>query len=547
MRYNELHARTGVILVGVAVMARGETDSSDMWLVDLSPTARQSWLAIGVATVALIAFGVVLPFVGRTLAELNALFPSLDAIVFVTDLITSVLLFAQFSISRSRSLLVLANGYLFTALIVIPHALTFSGAFSPTGLLGANIQTGSWLFIFWHLGFAASLLAYALLREEKRAAPISEAPALHAIGWSVAGVFVLVCGLTWLATGGATLLPPIILDGRRISPLVIYPISFTMLISAAPIVVLLARRRSVLDQWLMVVALVFILELTLSGLLPSVRFGVGFYAGRAFSLITSSIVLIVVLAETTWLYARLALSNRMLHRERNNKLMNMEAMAASIAHEVSQPIGAIAINGAAALRFLGRTPPDIGEAESAVKRTIGASHRAGEVLGNLRALFGKAELKRERLDVNSLTREVLRALETDIERHGIETHFELASALPPVMGHKGQLQEALINLVQNAIEAMDSVDGRRILKVRTELNAGGAISIAVEDTGPGLSSEETNTIFEAFVTTKSHGMGLGLAICRMIVERHEGQLSALPADPRGTIFRIILPQAILSH
>jgi signal transduction histidine kinase len=358
----------------------------------------------------------------------------------------------------------------------------------------------------------------------------------------VAGVFGLVCGLTWLATGGATLLPPIILDGRRISPLVIYPISFTMLISAAPIAVLAVRRRSVLDQWLMVVALVFILELALSGLLPSVRFGVGFYAGRVFSLITSSVVLIVVLAETTWLYARLARSNALLHRERNNKLMNMEAMAASIAHEVSQPLGAISINGSAALRFLGRTPPDLGEVESAVKRTIGASLRAGQVLDNLRALFGRAELKRERLDVNNLTREVLRFLESDIESRGIEIRVELASGLPPVMGHKGQLQEVIINLLHNAIEAMDSVDGQRMLRVRTELNAGDTISVAVEDTGPGLGSEETNSIFEAFVTTKSHGMGLGLAICRMIVERHGGQMSASPADPRGAIFRITLPQ-----
>ena len=197
-------------------MARDQTGDADTWLVDLPPTARQSWLAVAVAAVALIAFGAVIPFSSRTLAELNALFPSLDAIVYVTDLITSVLLFAQFSISRSRSLLALANGYLFTALIVVPHALTFSGAFSPNGLLGAGLQTGSWLFIFWHVGFAAAVLAYAMLREEKPATPVSEAPALPAICWSIVCVFGLVCGFTWLATGGATLLPPIILDQTHI-------------------------------------------------------------------------------------------------------------------------------------------------------------------------------------------------------------------------------------------------------------------------------------------------------------------------------------------
>jgi signal transduction histidine kinase len=533
--------RAGGTILGVAVMARGETDGTDSWLVGLPPTARQSWSAIAVAAVALVAFVPVAPFAGRPLAELNAFFPSLDAIVFVTDLITSVLLFSQFSISRSRSLLALANGYLFTALIVIPHALTFSGAFSPTGLLGAGRQTGSWLFIFWHVGFAAALLAYAVLREEKRAKPVSEAWTLPAIGWSLAGVGGLVCGLTWLAAAGATLLPAIILDNNQISPFVVYPISFTILITAAALAVLSARRRSVLDQWLMVVALVYILELAFSGLLPSVRFSAGFYAGRVCSLATSSIVLIVMLAETTWLYARLARSNAMLRRERNNKLMNLEAMAASIAHEVRQPLTGIALSGQATLRFLERTPPDLAAAETAVKRMVEASFRANQVFDNIRALYGKEELKKERLDMNSLTLEVLRVLEADLDRHGIETSVALAAKLPPVMGHKGQLQEVIINLVHNAIEAMDAVDGQRALKLRTEHNGEG-IAVTVEDTGPGIGSEEPNTVFDAFVTTKSHGMGLGLAICRMIVERHEGQLSVASAHPRGAIFRIVLPQ-----
>ena len=144
------------------------SDTADTWL-DLPPTPLQTRWALAVTAVVLAGFAAVVPIAGRPLAELNAFFPSLDAILFVSDLITAVLLYAQFSISRSRALLALATGYLFTALIVIPHALTFAGAFSPTGLLGANIQTGSWLFIFWHIGFAAALLAYAVLREEWRA------------------------------------------------------------------------------------------------------------------------------------------------------------------------------------------------------------------------------------------------------------------------------------------------------------------------------------------------------------------------------------------
>jgi signal transduction histidine kinase len=532
--------------VGVTIMALDEIAGGDTWL-SLPPTARQTWSAVAVVAVALIAFGAVAPFAGRPLPELNAFFPSLDAIVSVTDSITSVLLFAQFSVSRSRSLLVLASGYLFTALIVIPHALTFSGAFSPTGLLGAGIQTGSWLFIFWHVGFGAALLGYAALRKGKRAESVSQASTMPAIGWSVASVFGLVCGLTWLSTAGVTLLPPVILDGTRLSPFVIYPISFAILISVAALAILSVRRRSVLDQWLMVVTLVSIAELAFSGLFPSVRFSAGFYAGRAFSLVTSSVVLIVLLAETTRLYVRLARSNTMLQRERNNKLMNLEAMAASIAHEMNQPLGAIALSGEATLLFLQRTPPDLGEAEATVSSMVADSHHAGQILDNIRTLFGTAELKKEQVDVNSLTLEVLRTLKPEFASRGIETSVELVAKLPPVMAHRGQLQEVVINLVRNAMEAMETVDGQHTLRVKTELNGNDTIVVAVEDTGPGLDSEKAEAIFDAFVTTKPDGMGLGLAICRMIVERHEGRLSASSVNPRGAVFRVTLPRANLLH
>ena len=340
-------------------------DTADTWL-DLPPTPSQTRWALAVTAVVLAGFAAVVPISDRPLTQLNAFFPSLDAIVFVSDLVTAALLYAQFSISRSRALLALATGYLFTALIVIPHALTFAGAFSPTGLLGANIQTGSWLFIFWHIGFSAGLLAYAVLREEWFAAHVSRVRPLPAIGWSVAGVVGLVCALTWLATAGATLLPPIILDDqRRISPIVVYPISFAILIALAALLLLLRRRRSVLGLWLMVVALVAILELAFSGLLASIRFSAGFYAGRTFSLLTASIVLIVMLAETTRLYMQLARSNAMLRRERDNKLMNLEAMASSIAHEVRQPLAGIALSGGATLRYLKKSPPDLQNAVSA--------------------------------------------------------------------------------------------------------------------------------------------------------------------------------------
>jgi signal transduction histidine kinase len=238
----------------------------------------------------------------------------------------------------------------------------------------------------------------------------------------------------------------------------------------------------------------------------------------------------------------LARSLDLLQRERSNKLMNLEAMAASIGHEVRQPLGAIASNAGAALRFLARTPPDLEEVRLALERMVRDSRRASEVFDNIRALFGKTAREQEPIDVNELASGVLQAMREDLADRNITTHVELTSQLPPVMGHRGQLQEVFINLVHNAIEAMDAVkDDRRVLQVRTQNHGADAVLVEVEDSGPGINPKQLGSIFDAFVTTKSHGMGLGLAICRMIVERHAGELSASPAHPHGSIFHVVLP------
>jgi len=233
-----------------------------------------------------------------------------------------------------------------------------------------------------------------------------------------------------------------------------------------------------------------------------------------------------------------------LRRERNNKLMNMEAMAAAISHEVRQPLASIAANGSAALRFLGHEPPDLEEVRSALNRTVNDSHRASEIFDSIRALFGKTNLGHEPIDVNDLVRGVMEALLGELEAHGITVAVELPPGLPQIAGHRGQLQEVLINLVRNAIEAMyGDQDSRWVLQVSTQRHAEDKVMIAVEDSGPGIDPKRRTNIFDAFVTSKSQGMGLGLAISRMIVQRHSGQLSVAPAQPRGSIFQVVLPLA----
>jgi two-component system, NtrC family, sensor kinase len=233
-----------------------------------------------------------------------------------------------------------------------------------------------------------------------------------------------------------------------------------------------------------------------------------------------------------------------LQRERDNKLMNLEAMAASIAHEVRQPLSAIATSGNAALRFLGRTPPDHKEVRSSLSRIISNSHRASQVFDNIRALFGKVDKEHELIDMNEIVLEVLHTLRGELKDRVITVRTELTSQLPLVMGHRGQLHEVLLNLVRNAIEAMDAIkDIRRVLQARTERHDGRAeIVVAIEDSGPGIDPEKLDGIFDAFVSTKPQGMGLGLAICRMIIDRHGGQLSASSGKRRGAVFQFILPR-----
>jgi signal transduction histidine kinase len=524
----------------------GESERSAPSLSGLSPTVFQTWFAVAVTAVALVAFITIAPFAGTPLRALNMFFPLLDAIVFVTDLITAVLLFSQFSITGTRPLLALANGYFFSALIVVPHALTFTGAFSPTGLLGANIQTGSWLFIFWHIGFAAGLLAYALLSIADRAKPFSPAPAQSAIFWSVMGVIVLTCSLTWLATAGSHLLPPIVMDNNRISSLVVYPIWLAILISAAALLVLAFRRRSVLDQWLMVVAFVYIGELALSGLFPSVRFSLGFYGGRVFSVITASIVLIVLLAETTRIYMLLARTNLKLQHEQSNKLMTFEAMVGAIAHEIKQPLEAIELNSSSAKLTLDRAPVDVGEMQAIINETKESARRINETLDGFRSLFGRIDQKRQPVDINELILDVLKLSGTELNDRGVLAQTKLTSELPTVYGDRNQLQELIYNLVRNAIEAMSEMASRaKMLELRTDLWDRNAIIVEVSDNGPGIDPERLGDVFEAYVTMKPHGTGLGLAICRKIVERHGGQIWASSVVPHGANFRIVLPSSSL--
>jgi len=256
----------------------------------------------------------------------------------------------------------------------------------------------------------------------------------------------------------------------------------------------------------------------------------------------SAYVLAALFAQRRQSAEYLTQSNTMLQLERDNKLLNAQAVTAAIAHEVRQPLAAIAASGGAALRFLSKTPPELEEVRASLNRMISDSHRTSGVFDGFRALFGKGDQKRLQVDVNEIILEVLQSSRKELQDHGVETRLELATGLPLVDGHGRQLEEVIFNLIHNAIESMDATTDRgRILRVRTELNDHDAITVAVQDSGPGIEPKQIDEIFGAFFTTKSHGMGLGLAICRMIIEDHGGQLTASSDGKSGALFQFALP------
>lgn len=255
-----------------------------------------------------------------------------------------------------------------------------------------------------------------------------------------------------------------------------------------------------------------------------------------------ALVLAALFAERRANEAHLSHSKMMLERERDNKLMNMQAVTASMAHELKQPLTAISANGEAAQLFLKHARPNIEEAQSALDSIVADSHRASQIINDIRALFTRVDKGHEPVDVNEIAYQALRLLREQLTAHGVRTELELASGLPLVTGHKGQLQEVMMNLLQNAIDAMnDTKDGRRALQLRTERQRDNTIVVGIKDSGPGIEPARLNGVFEAFFTTKSYGTGLGLAICRMIIERHGGQISASSDGTNGALFQFVLP------
>lgn len=226
------------------------------------------------------------------------------------------------------------------------------------------------------------------------------------------------------------------------------------------------------------------------------------------------------------------------------QLTAMGAMTASIAHEVNQPLAAIVSNSNAAMRWLGNKEPDLDEARAALKRIVKDGHRASEVVGSVRAMFKKDRSQRTRVDIGGLVREALHLAQPQLLAHRVTVASEYRAGLPEVLADRVQLQQVFLNLVNNGAEAMAAVEDReRLIEVATALSDDGGVIVTVADTGVGIAPEDREKIFEPLFTTKASGMGMGLAICRSIVESHGGRLWISPNEPSGSVFHVALPAA----
>jgi signal transduction histidine kinase len=506
----------------------------------------------------------------------DAFVPAYTMAMFVTDGITAVFLFAEFSIVRTRALLAISSGYLFNALIVIPWILTFPDVFVPGSLVG-GLQSTPFIHFFWHAGFPTSVIAYALLKDGAPDKRYWRGSVIGAISFSIVLTVIVVFVAASIFIMGDPILPRMQRDPLHLNSQWLYLGVPTVLLSVFAFIALWTRRRSTLDFCLLIAMCAYGIEICLGFFPYPGRYTVNWYAGKDFSLLSSSVVLFALLYEITALYTRLQGALRTAKEaegelrqltgdleeqvrlrteeleQRNAQLADAKSeltqlnrvatageLSAAIAHEIRQPITGMVTMANAALRWLSRDEPEIGRARDAMSKVVAAGHQASDVITNVRGLFGKDTQEKTPTDLKTLIQSVLAVVSIDLRKHNIESQVNLSEQLPPVVGNEVQLQQVILNLVMNAIESMNSAEPR-VLSIKSEITEHNGVRVSIADTGSGIDPANLNRVFKAMFTTKARGMGMGLAICKSIIESHNGRIWVSAGVPRGSIFQFELP------
>jgi PAS domain S-box-containing protein len=240
--------------------------------------------------------------------------------------------------------------------------------------------------------------------------------------------------------------------------------------------------------------------------------------------------------------AEAALQLAQAELERVARLTTIGELAASIAHEINQPLSAISTNCFAALRWLGHEVPNLAEAKQALERTSKEAQRASDVIGRIRALLKHDKPKYAPLEINDVIKEVVTMTQSALEARGVSVRIELPPGLPRAVGDRVQLQQVLLNLIMNGADAMSLIaNGQRTLGISSRVESSDNVLVSIEDSGTGVGEDLAHRIFDPLFTTKPNGMGMGLTICKSIVEGHGGRIWALPGSPNGTVFQFTVP------
>jgi signal transduction histidine kinase len=393
----------------------------------------------------------------------------------------------------------------------------------------------------WHIAFPLAVILYVSWKNsELRVASSTRA----AIAMTLVCALLIIATMTWIVSEQTGHLPSLFKDLREQAPATAYITGAEWLLSATALLMLLLRGRTVLDLWLMVAIFATLPDLALSTLVTAPRYTFGWYAARSYALIASSTVLVVLLSETTILYARLGSAIGLLRRERANRLMTIDAATAAMAHEVRQPLAGLVMRGGAAKNYLAHTPPNIGRAVECIDGMVEAGHRAEEVISAIRGLIRKTGDQKSLIDVNAVARQALSLVNHDLQLQGVAVNADYQSGLPDVLGNGLLLQQVVLNLLRNAIDAMAPVQQKaRQLRLATAINGASTVLLSIADSGSGVSAEDQPRIFDPFFTTKSTGTGLGLSICQTIIEEYGGKLRLARTGAAGSVFEMSLPVA----
>ena len=515
------------------------------FLSTVAATPKDRWQTFAVSAASALIFVASVPFARIQLPEVWAFIPIYEAALIASDLMTTLLIFAQFVIVRARSLLLIAAGYLFTATMAVSHMLSFPGLFSPAGLLGAGPQTTAWLFMAWHAGFPLAVIAFAVAKKQERedARPVGK-PALVVLA-TIAAVLALSSGVTLVATLGHDWLPAV-MQANHYAPAMQATVTTVWALSLVALLTLaLARPHTVFDLWLAVVMVAWIANIGLAAVFNAGRFDLGFYAGRIFGLLAANFILVVLLLETGSLYVRTSeqreerlrqLQDELIHVARLNELGQL---VSAMAHELNQPLTAATNYLGAAARVAETSAGAVG---NIIQKAADQIVRAEQIIARLRRLAMRGEVERRPENLAAAVDEVVSLISSQGSSQGtaLQSHVDPAAV---VSVDRVQLQQVLLNLVRNAIQAMAN-STRRQVTIKTEPSSSGLVEVAICDTGPGLDAKIRDSLFQPFASTKSGGMGVGLSICRSIIEAHGGRIWATDNPDGGTTFHFTLELAL---